>query len=122
MNNSSLYDKIGGASGVESLVLDFYAKVLKDPTLAPFFRDTSFEKLYTMQQEFFTMALGGPSDYSGKSLAAAHHGRDIKPEHIGLFVNHLLATLKEKGIDNTEAHTVIERVNRHANEVVGTSY
>lgn len=120
--DTTLYDKVGAASGIESLVLAFYVKVLADPELAPFFRSASFEKLYAMQREFFAMALGGPVEYTGASLAQAHHGRGISSHHFSLFATHLLETLKEHGLPDEDASEVIERLNHFANEITGTSY
>ena len=118
----SLYEKLGGSSGVESLVVAFYVKVMADPELAPFFRHSSIEKLHTMQKDFFTMALGGPAEYEGMALAQAHHGRGIKVHHFTRFVTHLLATLEELGADEDEAQQVCDRINTHANEITGVSY
>lgn len=116
------YDRIGGDAGVESLVLAFYARVLADPELAPFFKHTTFSKLYDMQKEFFSMALGGEVQYSGVSLAHAHHGRGINAGHLGRFASHLLETLREQGLSQEEAQVVIDRINSHANEITGTAY
>ena len=118
----SLYEKLGGEAGVESLVVAFYVKVMADPDLSPFFRHTTIEKLHAMQKDFFTMALGGPDQYSGLSLAAAHHGRGIKMQHFSRFVAHLLATLEDLGIETDEAEAVCARINTHANEILGVSY
>jgi len=117
-----LYEKLGGESGIESLVIAFYVKVMADPQLAPFFRHTSVEKLHSMQKSFFTMALGGPDEYEGRTLAHAHHGRAIKPEHLSRFVQHLLSTLEDEGADEAEAQEVCKRINTYANEITGTSY
>ncbi len=120
--NPSLYEQIGGEAGVEALVIDFYVKVLADPLLAPFFRDTSLTKLHLMQKQFFTTALGGPDNYGGRPLAAAHHGLHIKPEHLARFTECLLSTLEDRGVDKVDAQAVCDHVNSHANEVTGTSY
>ncbi|MEZ5304851.1 MAG: group 1 truncated hemoglobin, partial [Verrucomicrobiales bacterium] len=68
----NLFDKIGGAPAVARLVESFYARVMADPALKPFFEHASVENLIAMQREFFTAALGGPGEYRGKSLAHAH--------------------------------------------------
>lgn len=123
MNASpTLYDKLGGETGIESLVISFYVRVLADPELAPFFRHTSVEKLHSMQREFFAMALGGPITYSGRPLAHVHHGRGITTHHFSRFVEHLVATLEELGVEDAEAEEVIDRINSYANEITGTSY
>lgn len=121
-NTTSLYERIGGESGIESLVIDFYVRVMADPELAPFFRETPLPKLHVMQREFFAMALGGPIVYTGRSMAHAHHGRGISTRHLKLFVGHLVATLEDLGISESESTEVIERINHYANEITGTSY
>lgn len=118
----SLYDQLGGDAGVESLVVAFYVRVMADPELSPFFRHTSIETLHMMQREFFTMALGGPVSYSGKPLAHVHHGRGITTHHFSRFVEHLVDTLEDLGVDDAEAEMVIDRINAYANDVTGTSY
>jgi hemoglobin len=118
----TLYEKLGGESAIETLVIAFYVRVMGDPELAPFFRNTSLEKLHSMQRDFFTMALGGPVSYSGRPLAHVHHGRGITAAHFSKFVGHLLATLEEQGVSESEARDVIDRINSYANEITGVSY
>lgn len=118
----TLYDKLGGDAGIESLVISFYVRVMADPDLAPFFRHSSLDKLHAMQREFFAMALGGPVNYSGSPLTHVHHGRGIKTGHFSKFVSHLMATLEDEGVEKQEAEEVIDRINSYANEITGTSY
>jgi hemoglobin len=118
----SLYERMGGESGVERLIDAFYSKVLADVSLAPFFAATPMDKLRAMQKEFFSMALGGPVTYSGRPLSHVHHGRGITKTHFGNFVQHLIETLKEIGVSQEDADKVIEHVNTFTNEVTGASY
>lgn len=118
----SLYDRLGGEAGIESLVITFYVRVMADPDLAPFFRNSSVEKLHLMQREFFAMAMGGPVVYTGCPVAHVHHGRGITSHHFGKFVEHLVATLEDLGVNDDEARQVIDRINSFANEITGTSY
>lgn len=118
----TLYERLGGESAINALVVSFYVRVMKDPELAPFFRNTSIEKLHAMQREFFAMALGGPIAYSGRPLAHAHHGKGITIQHFARFVGHLVETLAELEISNADADEVIDRINGYANEITGTSY
>ena len=120
--NPTLYEKLGGESGVESLISSFYGRVMADSHLAPFFSHSSIEKVKAMQKEFFAMALDGPAQYSGESLAQAHHGRGIHEQHLSRFVGHLLATLEDKGVNDDEAREVCDRINTYANEITGVSY
>ncbi len=119
---SSLYERLGGAAMIDSLIEAFYIRVLADPKLAPFFHDTPMERLHTMQSQFFSMALGGPVEYTGRSLSQVHHGRGITKIHFAHFVEHLIETLRDIGVNEADTDAVIEHINTFANEITGTSY
>lgn len=121
-DSPTLYERLGGEDMISTLIPAFYVKVLADAELAPFFRHTAIEKLHEMQRDFFAMATGGPVPYSGRPLAHAHHGRGISKHHFALFTTHLVDTLLDMGVTQTEADEVIDRVNTFVNEVTGTSY
>ena len=71
-NPASLFERIGGEAAVEAAVGLFYDKVLSDETLAPFFDGIDMDRQRGMQRDFMSMAFGGPSNYTGRDLRAAH--------------------------------------------------
>ena len=48
----SIYDSIGGAPAIRVAVDDFYARVLADARLAPFFTGTDLHRLKVHQRAF----------------------------------------------------------------------
>lgn len=118
----SLYERLGGEERIAALIPAFYARVLADPELAPFFKNTSLDQLHAMQRDFFTMATGGPIAYTGRPLAHVHHGRGITMKHFARFAEHLVETLTAMGVTQEEVDEVIERINPTANDITGTSY
>jgi hemoglobin len=119
---STLYDRLGGESGLEDMLGEFYGRVLADPQLEPFFRLASMNKLRQMQREFFGAALGGPQAYSGLSLSWVHAGRGIKTSHFNLFCQHLLETLRDRGVASDDIQEVVHRISVHKNDITGESY
>jgi len=115
----TLYDRIGGEPTIEKMVTAFYQRVLADPLLAPFFENTSIEKLGKMQIAFFRIALGGGEPDKMPSLYASHRGRGIKSVHLSRFTELLVETLKEVGIDEADAQKVYERIATYSNDVLG---
>jgi hemoglobin len=115
----SLYDRIGGEATIAGAIDLFYDRVLEDPELHPFFRESSIEKLRRMQREFFAAALGGPQRYTGLSLAQAHGHRGISERHFQLFIRHLLETLDELGLPPGERTEVIDRITLHRDAITG---
>lgn len=118
-NNLTLFERIGGKQMIADVVDDFYDRVLADSELKPFFKNTSMDKLRCMQQEFFSAALDGPITYTGKPLSHVHHGRGITKHHFTLFVNHLLETLRDYGINDQDVTNIISRINIYADEITG---
>ena len=116
----TLYHRVGGKEGITRLVDSFYDRVLGDPELGPFFEATSMDKLRRMQREFFTAALGGPADYSGKPLDKAHAGQGIKARHLQRFVGHLVATLDEEfDLEPEDESAIKDRIWHYADDVTG---
>lgn len=118
----SLYDRLGGAIGIETLVNRFYGRVVSDPLLAPFFRNTSMDKLARMQRELMGAAFGGPQVYGGLDLAWVHHGRGITNTHFNQFFQHLLAALEELGAATDDVSEVVHRISVYKNQITGDAY
>ncbi len=121
MNDKTLYEKIGGEPAVDQLIDSFYDRVIKDDVLAEFFKETSMQKLKKMQKEFFTIALGGPGNYSGLSLSHAHQGRGIYAKHFKAFVGHLLDTLNEYNLSEEDRYQIISDINHYVEDVTDDS-
>ena len=115
----SLYDRIGGEEAISGMVVEFYVKVMADPELSPFFKNTQIDRLHRMQREFFSAALDGPIQYTGRPLHSVHAGMGIKPEHMKRFVGHMLDTLERFDLSEDESRDIIGRINMYADEIMG---
>jgi hemoglobin len=94
----SIYDSIGGAPAVAAAVDDFYARVLADPRLAPFFTGVDLQHLKAHQRAFIAAAIGGSEIYQGRDMAAAHAGLAITDADFDAVVAHLVDTLTGLGV------------------------
>lgn len=121
LQEGSLYQSIGGHTGVAAMVENFYRHVLQDPALAPFFKHTSMDRLHRMQIEFFTVALDGPVAYSGTAIGHAHQGLKISLPDFQRFVKHLFDSLSDFGLSEDERYKIVQRVSKYADEVTGAS-
>lgn len=118
---STLYDRVGGKSGIAVLVDSFYEKVLEDDSLRDFFSGVSMDHLKKMQAEFFSIALGGPSEYSDIKLAHAHQGKNINTQHFNRFVGILFSTLSELDMTEEERYRMISKINTFVDDIVEDS-
>jgi len=94
----SIYDSIGGAPAIRAAVDDFYARVLADARLAPFFTGTDLHRLKAHQRAFIAAAVGGPEIYAGRDMASAHAGLGIGDGDFDVVVGHLAGTLTGLGV------------------------
>lgn len=95
----SLFDRLGGSPAVGAATEIFYRKVLADPLLAPYFDDVDMDRQIAKQAAFLTMALGGPTHYTGRDLRNAHAAlAGIGDEHVDRVITHLADTLRELGV------------------------
>lgn len=102
MSTQTLYARLGGAAAVDAAVPLFYARVLADARLLPFFAGIPMDRLERHQRQFLTYAFGGPNQYSGRGLSAAHRrlvtDMGLTDGHFDAVVGHLAATLRELGV------------------------
>lgn len=117
-NSASLYERVGGAEAVHSLVDRFYGRVIQDPELAPYFQQVSINALRHMQFEFFSAALGGPVRYTGRPIQHAHQGRRITLGAFQRFVHHLFETLEKCQLTEQDRYEVVSRLNAYTEDVV----
>ncbi|MBL4602551.1 MAG: group 1 truncated hemoglobin [Emcibacteraceae bacterium] len=100
---SNLFERIGGDAAVDAAVDVFYKKVLSDDSISHFFETTDMDAQREKQKKFLTVAFGGPNDYSGKDMRAAHAKLDnITEAHFTSVAGHLQATLEELGVPEAE--------------------
>lgn len=88
MDTTSLYEKFGGQQAIKRVVDDFYKRVLADDTVNHFFAHTDMEKQRRHQSNFISYALGGPEEYTGRSMEKAHTGLNLQPEHFNAIALH----------------------------------
>ncbi|WP_068776675.1 group 1 truncated hemoglobin [Paenibacillus sp. FJAT-26967] len=105
----SLYHKLGGKEAIAQVVEDFYKRVLADETVNSYFLHTDMDKQRRHQTAFISYALGG-AVYSGRSMAEAHKGMNLQPQHFDAIVTHLKASLKHLGVGQEDIEQVVSTV------------
>jgi len=119
--DTTLYERIGGAETIDSLIESFYEKVLADPELKHHFENVPMDKLRRMQKEFFSAAADGPVTYTGRPLGQVHRNIDITKRQFARFTEHLLETLQEIGVGEEDSYEIISHVNIYADEITDDS-
>jgi hemoglobin len=114
--NETLYERIGGEAAVNAAVELFYRKVLNDYRINRFFGHTDMETQIAKQKAFFTMAFGGPNNYTGQDMRVAHAHMvkmGLDDSHFDAVMEHLGASLQELKVPSeliSEAAAIAESV------------
>ena len=86
--------KIETKADLELLIHQFYAKLLKDESMAPFFTDFDMEHHMPRMVDFWAFLLLDMHGYQG-NVIEKHLHMPLKKEHFDLWVEYFHATLDE---------------------------
>ncbi|MFN6568670.1 group I truncated hemoglobin [Dendronalium sp. ChiSLP03b] len=121
---SILYDKLGGAAGVELTVEKFYEKVLADERVKHFFAHTDMQQQKQHQKDFMTYAFGGAQHWNGRTMRESHKElvaeMGLTDSHFDAIAEDLVATLVEMEVPQTLIDEVVQIVGSvaHRNDVL----
>ena len=108
----SLYDQLGGEPGVSAVADDFYHRISTDALLGAWFVDANGADIRLHLRAYLAVALGGPEEYSGRSLRRAHHSLRITGEAWNRMLVLLAESFRGAGVD--------DRLNAEVVAIIGT--
>jgi hemoglobin len=114
----SLFEQLGGSAALGAVVEHFYGLILADDSLSPVFAGIDLDHLRRHQTRFLSYALGGPNQYTGRSMRAAHAGLGITEAQFGAVAGHLQASLAACGVPVHLIDQVIAHVAALKDQVV----
>ena len=118
----TLYDRLGGEPAFEAAVDIFYRRMLSDDRVARFFDDVDMDGQIAKQKAFLTFVTGGPGEYTGKEMRAAHEAlreRGLSDEHVDVVIEHLGGTLTELGANAGDVADVAKLAESLRDQVLG---
>lgn len=98
---STIYEQIGGAAAMDAAVDLFYRHVLSDDRIAHWFEDVDMDRQAAKQKAFLTVAFGGPNNYSGKDMRAAHApmvAKGLNDDDFNAVAENLKLTMEELNV------------------------
>lgn len=119
---STLFDNLGGEGAVDAAVDIFYRKVLSDSTINGFFDTTDMDAQRGKQKAFLTMAFGGPNNYTGADMRAAHAplvAKGLNEAHFNAVAGHLQSTLEDLDVPTELVNEVMTIAGSTKNDVLG---
>ena len=103
----SLFDKYGGFATVSKVVSELYDELEKNEITAPYFQDANIRALMDHQVKFLSQVLGGPEQYSGKAMNAAHTGMKISEAAFNEVAQTVQFILEDNGVEDEDVATIV---------------
>ena len=117
-DDETVFDRLGGHDAVESVVNDFYDRVLSDERVIHHFEDSDTTELRAHQVQFISAVTGGPVEYSGDEMREAHRGMGITDEEFDVVADHLDTALAENDVADEDREQVLTEVEELRPEIV----
>ena len=122
----SLYDRLGGQPAIQAVASGLVDKILADNRVNKWFAHAASSpentKLYKQKlSDFICQSTGGPCQYTGLDMAAAHKGRGVTSEAFSAVAEDLSALLDQLKVPAKEKGEVMTLVGSLKPSIVQSS-
>lgn len=112
METKSLFERLGGSSGIAVLVDDIVALHMENPMIRARFRPflETPEKMEVVKHHlctFFEAGSGGSTQYTGRSMRDAHRGMNISEGEYLSAMDDIMTALRNRSIDEQTQKDVL---------------
>jgi hemoglobin len=121
---STLYDRLGGLTGVAAVVDDLIDRIVADerlnrnPAIADAHRRVSVPAFRYLVTEMICWAAGGPQHYTGRSMADSHRDLEITGADWDAFVEDTRASLDHFEVPRAEQDELLAVVASTRGDIV----
>jgi hemoglobin len=105
-----LYQAFGQKAGITKVMEDFVARLVVDPRIGTFFKDTNQPNLVAKLTEQLCAVSGGPCTYSGPPMKAVHAEMDIGKSEFNALVEVLQHSMDAQGISFANQNRMLARL------------
>jgi hemoglobin len=105
--SQSLYERLGGGEKISRIINDAIDLHLKNPLIAPRFRNSDIAKLKRLGHEFFCAGAGGSECYSGREMRTAHAGMNISEQEYMTTMDDIVQAMAQHDVAQAERNEVI---------------
>ena len=95
---SPLYERMGGEPALRLVIDDFVDRVFSDIMIGFLFRDADRARIKQLEFEHASEFLGGPAQYTGRSMGAAHARHRISTGQFGRRIQLLRQVCAAHGV------------------------
>jgi hemoglobin len=113
-----LYDRLGGKPAIQAVVDDFVGNVAADGRINQRFAGADIPRLKALLVDQICQASGGPCQYTGRSMTAAHAGMKISDTEFDALVGDLVKSLDKFKVGPQEKRELLAALGGMKRDVV----
>jgi hemoglobin len=113
-----LWRAFHGLEGVARIVDQTIAANVADPRTAEIFKATDMERLHRTLKEQLCYLLGGPCDYTGRSMKDAHRDQGLQQTDFNIMVEHLQEAMRAEGVSFRDQNRLLAKLAPMQRDVV----
>jgi len=117
----SLYERMGGDTGLTKIVNDTIALHHKNKDIAHYFADIDDDVLAGHVVAFFAAGTGGPVNYKGRDMTTTHASMNLSDADYDSAVADVLKACKMNGLDEASTAEVAAILESLRSGVMGTT-
>ncbi len=105
--SKSLYERLGGSEAITNISSDLVDIHMANPRIAARYADSDPVKVKHQVATFFIAGTGGPNDYDGQEMRAAHTGMNIDNDEFVAVLDDALQALEMHNVGQREKEEVL---------------
>lgn len=106
--STTLFERLGGATGIASLVDDVMDAHMVNPIVKTRFENIKdLDHAKKMAREFFSAGSGGPVAYTGKDMPTAHKGMNISEQEYLAAMDDIVGAMEKHALGEDTRKDVI---------------
>lgn len=113
-----LFERLGREKVLFKVVDEFYSLLLLDERVSGFFQGIDMVRLRQHQLSFLSSILGGPEQYTGRSMRNAHRALNLTETHFAAVAEHLRTALHRINVSPADIDAVMDKVASYKGEIV----
>ncbi|MGJ8690585.1 MAG: group I truncated hemoglobin [Gammaproteobacteria bacterium] len=117
-SDATLYQRLGGAVGVENITELFILEIARDERVITYFEDSNVQRFREKFVEHLCMITDGPCEYTGDTMIDIHVGMDVTEGAFTAIVEDLIEAMKKADVAIGLQNQVLDRLAGLRGEII----
>ena len=107
MSEPSLYERLGGEQEIRKIATTILENHLANEAVKARYAESDEKEVIRIVTEFICAGTGGPQEYTGKDMLAAHKGMNISEREYIAVLDDILSALDTHGVGQREKEELL---------------